>query len=221
MSGRSIHLIDRDELLATFERDVDVNVTGRRNAEEVKRVLQTIYDDIKESPVVQEISESCNNDSVIALHDIFLHVGSITYGKERWFDQGDGTWYDRRHCDYVPLDEAVERLIETVREIEEDMEQDRWIPVTEMLPDEHYISGDMVEFSDAVLATIVNHEDNENRFIDIIYTQEGRWKRCNADTDRTTIPDWCEVVAWMPLPEPYLLETARNYSKEGEEHETD
>lgn len=136
-----MRLIDRDELLATFERDVDVNVTGRKNAEEVKRVLQTIYDDIKDSPVMME-----------------------------------------------------------------------WIPVTERLPDEHYISGDMVEFSDAVLATIVNHEDNENRFIDIIYTQEGRWKRCNADTDRTTIPDWCEVVAWMPLPEPY---------KEGEEHEAD
>ena len=52
MSGRSIHLIDRDELLETFERDANVSVTGRRNAEEVKRVLQTLYDDIKESPVV-------------------------------------------------------------------------------------------------------------------------------------------------------------------------
>lgn len=30
-----------------------------------------------------------------------------------------------------------------------------------------------------------------------------------------------EVLAWMPLPEPYLLETTRNYSKEGAEHETD
>lgn len=48
-------LIDRDELLATFERDADVSVTGRRNAEEVKRVLQTIYDDIKDSPVVDAV----------------------------------------------------------------------------------------------------------------------------------------------------------------------
>lgn len=46
-----MNLIDRDELLRTVERDADVNVTGRKNAEEVKRVLQTIYDDIKDSPV--------------------------------------------------------------------------------------------------------------------------------------------------------------------------
>ena len=70
-----------------------------------KRIYDMKEDDFcsrgepRSATVVQEISESCNNDSVIALHDIFLHVGSITYGKERWFDQGDGTWYDRRHCD--------------------------------------------------------------------------------------------------------------------------
>lgn len=72
-------------------------------------------------------------DSVIALHDIFLHVGSITYGKERWFDQGDGTWYDRKYCDCVPLDEAVERLIETVREIEEAPTVDA-VPVERDIP---------------------------------------------------------------------------------------
>lgn len=56
MSGRSIHLIDRDELLATLEQDIDVSVTGEENMEAVRRCLQEILDDVKGSPVVEAIS---------------------------------------------------------------------------------------------------------------------------------------------------------------------
>ena len=55
MSGRSIHLIDRDELLATLEQDIDVSVTGQENMEAVQRCLQEILDDVKESPVVDAV----------------------------------------------------------------------------------------------------------------------------------------------------------------------
>lgn len=55
MSGRSIHLIDRDELLATLEQDINVSVTGEENMEAVRRCLQEILDDVKESPVVDAV----------------------------------------------------------------------------------------------------------------------------------------------------------------------
>jgi hypothetical protein len=55
MSGRSIQLIDRDELLATLEQDINVSVTGEENMEAVRRCLQEILDDVKESPVVDAV----------------------------------------------------------------------------------------------------------------------------------------------------------------------
>lgn len=55
MSGRSIHLIDRDELLATLEQDIDVSVTGEENMKAVQKCLQEILDDVKESPVVDAV----------------------------------------------------------------------------------------------------------------------------------------------------------------------
>ena len=55
MSGRSIHLIDRDELLRNIEADIDISVTGVRNMEAVKCCLQNILDDVKESPVVDAV----------------------------------------------------------------------------------------------------------------------------------------------------------------------
>lgn len=55
MSERSIHLIDRDELLATLEQDIDVSVTGEENMKAVQKCLQEIMDDVKESPVVDAV----------------------------------------------------------------------------------------------------------------------------------------------------------------------
>ena len=55
MSERSIHLIDRDELLRNIEADIDISVTGVRNMEAVKCCLQNILDDVKESPVVDAL----------------------------------------------------------------------------------------------------------------------------------------------------------------------
>jgi hypothetical protein len=48
-------LIDRDELLASLEQDINVSVTGEENMEAVRRCLQEILDDVKESPVVDAV----------------------------------------------------------------------------------------------------------------------------------------------------------------------
>ena len=55
MSGRSIRLIDKDELLATLEQDIDVTVTGADNTEAVKRCLQEILDDVRNSPEIDPV----------------------------------------------------------------------------------------------------------------------------------------------------------------------
>ena len=48
-------LIDRDELLAVVQEDMQCSVTGRENMEEVRKMMQNILDDIAESPVVDTV----------------------------------------------------------------------------------------------------------------------------------------------------------------------
>lgn len=55
-------------------------------------------------------------------HALVRAIGTITYGKERWFDNNDGTWYDRNECDNVPLGTVVDRLIREVSWLEEQYE---------------------------------------------------------------------------------------------------
>lgn len=43
-------------------------------------------------------------------------IGSATYGKERWFLQDDGTWYDRKYGDYITT-QTLENMI--FKELEE------------------------------------------------------------------------------------------------------
>lgn len=56
MSGRSIRLIDKDELLRTLEQDINVSVTGAENMEAVKRCLQEVLDDVRNSPEVDAVT---------------------------------------------------------------------------------------------------------------------------------------------------------------------
>ena len=45
-------------------------------------------------------------------------LGTITYGKERWFNQGNGMWYDREEEDYINLCDLERRVCKAVsREI--------------------------------------------------------------------------------------------------------
>lgn len=55
MSGRSIHLIDRDELFEAVQADMHCSVTGTEEMESVRRMMVEILDDIKNSPVVDAV----------------------------------------------------------------------------------------------------------------------------------------------------------------------
>jgi len=40
-------------------------------------------------------------------------IGSATYGKERWFYQDNGIWYDRKEGDYIDFLTLERRIYET------------------------------------------------------------------------------------------------------------
>ena len=80
----------------------------------------------------------------------------------------------------------------------------RWIPVTERLPEEDYETGNGVQFSADVLTTIVNHKNDGELYVWLLKTVDGKWYDYIPNEDGSQdVPDWCEVIAWMPLPEPY------------------
>lgn len=47
-------------------------------------------------------------------------IGSATYGKERWFLQDNGKWYDRKECDYITIDVLEQRIRSAIFEMEND-----------------------------------------------------------------------------------------------------
>ena len=70
MSGRSIHLIDRDELLATLEQDIDVSVTGAEKMEAVRKCLQEVLDDVRNSPEVDAVPVPFIEEMIKRFRDI-------------------------------------------------------------------------------------------------------------------------------------------------------
>ena len=84
----------------------------------------------------------------------------------------------------------------------EKQEQDRWIPVTERLPEEKD-AGILKKLginkrSDYVLATVVVKGE---RMTVTARTYDGKW---NWDM-KYAFPDY-KIIAWRPLPEPYKTE---------------
>ena len=78
-----------------------------------------------------------------------------------------------------------------------------WIPVSEKLPEEDYCTGRGIQHSAEVLVTIVHHANDDDTFVDTAMTVDGVWQLTCPPDDDPDIPKWCEVTAWMPLPEPW------------------
>ena len=82
------------------------------------------------------------------------------------------------------------------------LSQPQWISVTERLPEENYLDDGYVEPSQYVLVYMSYHVCKVSRY----------WgHRKTKGTSDYVIPDWMDleehdgdnVLAWMPLPEPY------------------
>lgn len=53
MKSMKKRLIDLDELIQNIEADMEVSVTGKENMEAVKKMMENVYEDILESPVIE------------------------------------------------------------------------------------------------------------------------------------------------------------------------
>jgi hypothetical protein len=103
----------------------------------------------------------------------------------------------------IKITEALVMAIEALK----NQDKDRWIPVSECMPEEHEESRDIWDIdtmavidvrryaaSDMVLVTVKNY-DNDTVFTCDDITVDGKW--CNFNDDSF------EVIAWKPMPDSY------------------
>lgn len=81
--------------------------------------------------------------------------------------------------------------------------EQQWIPVTERMPDEDYCTARGIQHSGSVLVTIIHHANDDDVFVDMACTVDGVWQMTYPQDNDPDIPKWCEIIAWMPLPEPW------------------
>ena len=130
--------------------------------------------------------------------------------KKRSFDEMIA-YFNRKVAD-MEIDrkykmELLGMITAILQEHDSTVEQQRWIPVTEFTPDENLYSG-IGQHSTCVLATVeICHGGFKTTNVDMLYTLDGEWKLCHSIDGDDTLPDWCEVTAWQPLPEPYKEES--------------
>ena len=123
--------------------------------------------------------------------------GSYTYHYEnKYWDLFDCVDLPRaKHWDGHTEADAETRLMSLNPE-------PHWIPVTERLPEENYLDDGYVEPSQPVLVYMSYHTCKISRYCG---------HRKSKGTSDYVIPDWMDledyegdnVIAWMPLPEPY------------------
>ena len=84
-----------------------------------------------------------------------------------------------------------QQLVEWLKELKRLREQTRWIPVSERLP----------ENSGNYLITYYYRDEIETQEAVYVEGEENKWY------DTTDIEITLAVIAWMPLPEPYKVES--------------
>jgi hypothetical protein len=109
-----------------------------------------------------------------------------------------GDWY---------VEEGTEEgFIGSVKQLIDAQPEQRWIPVTERLPEEHEWIGTKrfgTTISDEVFVTF--EAPDGQRFTDHISFQNGRLSRSDEQRMKVLYKG-AKPIAWMPLPEPYKAE---------------
>ena len=130
------------------------------------------------------------------------------------FKKGAAEWRDEqeeRSDIWHRADSAIASALEIGLRVKKLPSAQQWIPCSERLPEEDFWSGRGRQFSDHVFVTIVTHvnEDEQFTFTDMAQTVDGTWQLSHGVDGDCGLPNWCEVIAWMPLPEPYKGELER------------
>lgn len=80
---------------------------------------------------------------------------------------------------------------ETVEEVKENYNND-WIPCSERLPQLYGKTSDVV--------LVCDNDDYQHM---AFWCSDGKWRYCQSGMIKEPM-DWIEIVAWQPLPEPYM-----------------
>lgn len=90
---------------------------------------------------------------------------------------------------------VTDEVVKGLKQLPSAQPERRWVLCSERLPEEDYwLGGSGRQFSDEVLVSVANYDD-EDIWIYISQTIDGEWA--------LELPSHCEIIAWMPLPEPY------------------
>lgn len=81
-----------------------------------------------------------------------------------------------------------------------DEEVRRWVPVTERLPEQY--GNYLVSYRTDDFESDIGTFDPDR-----INSDTGEWSACDADGFYWVASKGLEVIAWMPLPQPYTEET--------------
>ena len=125
-------------------------------------------------PITEDVNRLCSTCEALG------YIGAVA--NEYWHNT-KGTAIENAICDYITelFNEKREQVQKCVN----------WIPASERLPEKDgrylvYISGDYPSMEVFMWA------DGWNCY-----------RRINGTVDRTNEIDWVDIIAWMPLPEPY------------------
>lgn len=87
----------------------------------------------------------------------------------------------------IPMNNALDMAIKALEQ------ESRWIPISERLPEEHICDDGFHEPSKSVLVQMKSGEMHTAQY----------WSRYDERWLDLNYPTTDEVIAWMPLPEPY------------------
>lgn len=99
-------LIDADALNLDYEVDM---ADDWKTAHEIANI-------VKYAPTIDAVPSEM-------LCDFIREIGAITYGKERFFHEEIGVhcglWYDRKSCEWITTQTAIEECLKAVRELDD------------------------------------------------------------------------------------------------------